>query len=439
MADGGKAATKVSVIIPIYNAEAYLRQCLDSVLGQTLQEIELICVNDGSTDKSPEILKEYAEKDSRIVLIHQENAGAGSARNKGLRIAKSPYIGFVDADDFIVSTMYEKMYGTIKNNNVDLVHCEAFFCYEHKLPKAGYPDYEELFSHESGKHENKKLQIIDGVLWNKLFSRDTIINYNIFFPEGMSSVEDTYFTWCYFAVTKTTFFLTERLYYYFVRPGTVSAANYEKTIGKRQKEYLECIFHFYAFLMSNNVFQDFRFAFWQRFAENINLFFSIGNKELSDNYALPMLKEFLKDKDLFEFADYKYSILHLIKDDQTVGYARVDSNIPDNNNQESNEVVSNDAADAVMVAEPIRNDEASKTYFKAMLRKAQLKWHSDINLRFDDQKLRFDDMNTRIYIQNAKIGELGSKIGELSSKIECLEKKIDNLHVRLFWEHSGKR
>jgi len=390
-----------------------LRQCLDSVLCQTLREIEIICVNDGSTDKSQKILEEYAEKDSRIVLIHQENAGAGSARNKGLRIAKSPNIGFVDADDFIVSTMYEKMYRAMKDNNVDLVHCEAFFCYEHKLPKAGYPDYEELFSHHSDKHKNKKLQIIDGVLWNKLFSRDTIINYNIFFPEGMSSVEDTYFTWCYFAVTNNTFFLTERLYYYFVRPGTVSAANYEKTIGKRQKEYLECIFHYYAFLMSNNLFQDYRLAFWQRFAENINLFFSIGNKELSDNYALPIIKEFLKDKNIFDLTDYKYSILHLIKDSQIYGYEKGDNSLQENNNN------------TIVDTEPECDTKTRDAFFTVILKKIRQKWHGDLNGKLHDLDTKYYNLDTKYY--------------DLDTKLNYLAKNIDNLHLRLFWEHSGKR
>jgi glycosyltransferase involved in cell wall biosynthesis len=92
---------KVSVIIPVYNVEAYLRQCLDSVVNQTLKDIEMICVDDGSTDSSAEILKEYAKKDERIRVLTQSNSGAGAARNAGLVSAKGKWLYFLDGDDFI--------------------------------------------------------------------------------------------------------------------------------------------------------------------------------------------------------------------------------------------------------------------------------------------------------------------------------------------------
>ena len=93
---------KVSVIIPVYNTENYLRECLDSVLAQTLREIEVICVDDGSTDNSLNILKEYQNKDTRIVVLTQENRSAGAARNYGLSIAKGKYLSFLDSDDFLI-------------------------------------------------------------------------------------------------------------------------------------------------------------------------------------------------------------------------------------------------------------------------------------------------------------------------------------------------
>ena len=93
--------TKISIIIPVYNTEQYLEQCIDSILNQTLKDIEIILINDGSTDKSYNILKKYEKKDSRIVLINQKNKGQGEARNLGIKIAKAPYIAFVDSDDFI--------------------------------------------------------------------------------------------------------------------------------------------------------------------------------------------------------------------------------------------------------------------------------------------------------------------------------------------------
>jgi glycosyltransferase involved in cell wall biosynthesis len=94
-------APKVSVIIPVYNTEKYLRQCLDSVVNQTLKDIEIICINDGSTDKSLTILRDYASKDNRIVVINNTNEGAGASRNKGLEISNGTYLVFWDSDDFL--------------------------------------------------------------------------------------------------------------------------------------------------------------------------------------------------------------------------------------------------------------------------------------------------------------------------------------------------
>jgi len=112
---------KVSVIIPVYNVRAYLRRCLDSVLAQTLREIEIICVDDASTDDSPEILQEYAAKDSRVKVVRQENAGAGAARNTGLDLARGEYLSFLDSDDFFEPDMLEKAYDLAVRDRDDIV------------------------------------------------------------------------------------------------------------------------------------------------------------------------------------------------------------------------------------------------------------------------------------------------------------------------------
>ncbi|MDR1614865.1 MAG: glycosyltransferase, partial [Campylobacteraceae bacterium] len=117
---------KVSVIIPVYNVEPYLRQCLDSVINQTLKEIEIICVDDGSTDNSLSILNEYAKKDGRFTVLKQKNSGAGAARNKGLAIAKGEYLSFLDSDDFFEPTMLEEMYRKTNQTNTDIVICDGF-------------------------------------------------------------------------------------------------------------------------------------------------------------------------------------------------------------------------------------------------------------------------------------------------------------------------
>ncbi|MDR2066733.1 MAG: glycosyltransferase family 2 protein [Endomicrobium sp.] len=115
------ANLKVSVIIPVYNTEEYLKQCLDSVCNQTLKDIEIICINDGSSDGSLSILKEYASKDKRIIVISQDNQGAGAARNVGLEVAKGKYVAFVDSDDWVELNMLEKLYPKAEETSADIV------------------------------------------------------------------------------------------------------------------------------------------------------------------------------------------------------------------------------------------------------------------------------------------------------------------------------
>ena len=121
-----KNMTKVSVIIPVYNAETYLRECLDSVASQTLSDIEIICVNDGSTDSSPEILREYASRDDRFVIIDKQNEGYGRGMNDGFDRASGEYIGIVESDDYILPEMYEELYDRAVKHDLDLIKADFY-------------------------------------------------------------------------------------------------------------------------------------------------------------------------------------------------------------------------------------------------------------------------------------------------------------------------
>ena len=112
---------KVSVIVPIYNAERYLKKCIDSILNQSLKEIEVILINDGSTDGSIKIIEEYSKNDSRVVILNLKNGGPGKARNEGIKIAKGEYLSFVDSDDYIEREFLEKLYKTATHNKVQMV------------------------------------------------------------------------------------------------------------------------------------------------------------------------------------------------------------------------------------------------------------------------------------------------------------------------------
>ena len=121
---------KVSILVPVYNVEKYLPQCLESIAQQSLQDIEIICINDGSTDGSADILKSFAQEDSRFRIIQKENAGYGAALNDGLRAATGEYIGIVESDDKVDASMYEELYTAARKRQVDFVKSEAYYWYE---------------------------------------------------------------------------------------------------------------------------------------------------------------------------------------------------------------------------------------------------------------------------------------------------------------------
>ena len=123
---GRRKMAKVSIIIPTYNVEMYLVECMDSVVNQTLKDIEIICINDGSTDSSLEILKGYAEKDDRIIIVDKENGGYGIGMNIGLDKATGEYIGIVEPDDFVPLNMYEELYNKAVENDLDLVKADFY-------------------------------------------------------------------------------------------------------------------------------------------------------------------------------------------------------------------------------------------------------------------------------------------------------------------------
>ena len=111
---------KISIIVPVYNTEKYLEKCLNSLISQTLEDIEILCINDGSTDNSIKILEQYANRDSRIKIINKKNAGVSAARNTGISQAKGEYLGFVDSDDYVDLNFYEKLYNTAKEYNASI-------------------------------------------------------------------------------------------------------------------------------------------------------------------------------------------------------------------------------------------------------------------------------------------------------------------------------
>jgi glycosyltransferase involved in cell wall biosynthesis len=212
---------KVSIIVPVYNVETYLDTCVESLLCQSLRDIEIILIDDGSQDRCPEMVDEYATNDSRIIAIHQKNGGVSAARNTGLDCATAPYVMFCDPDDFYDANMCELMLDSIESSTADIVACGTKILYEiDELYKAADERYYSLKF--EGLKESKELseRACDVSCWNKIFRRSIITEHGLRFPAGLK-FEDFYFFHAYMVYAKQIFFLKEKLHNYRRRVGSI--------------------------------------------------------------------------------------------------------------------------------------------------------------------------------------------------------------------------
>ncbi|MDX4035814.1 glycosyltransferase, partial [Aliarcobacter skirrowii] len=239
---------KVSVIIPVYNAQNYLNRCLDSVLNQTLKELEIIAVNDGSTDDSLNMLNRYKIQDNRIKIIDQKNCGTGIARNNGIKIAKGEYIAFVDADDTIEETMIEKLYKKILQEQSDIVVCNI----NRVDPKLGKKISTRAYSDmDKATFFNYILSFKYGsFVWAKLYKKSLFLNNNILFPSKLKHNEDnaTFFKFVYYA--KKISFLKEYLYNWMIVENSKS-----ENISKERLDSINSVLTIrYNFLKKHNIY-----------------------------------------------------------------------------------------------------------------------------------------------------------------------------------------
>lgn len=248
---------KISVIVPIYNAALYLRTCLDSVVNQTYQNLEIICVDDGSTDESGNILAEFANKDERILPIHTENSGVSSARNTALSAASGDFIMFVDGDDWIDLDTCEIALNAIVANEADLVT----WAYVREYPTSSQPRLvfqgNRLFD-ENGcaalwrrmvglvEDELKTPESADSLscVWGKLYRRETIIDHNVFFTDlkRIGSYEDGLFNLRCFSHVKKAYYIANPMYHY--RKGSGMTSRYREELRKQWNNLFDDIKHY---------------------------------------------------------------------------------------------------------------------------------------------------------------------------------------------------
>lgn len=295
---------KISVIIPVYNVEKYLGECLESVLKQTLKEIEVICVNDGSTDSSLQILEEFAENDSRIQIVNKDNSGYGHSLNEGIVRAKGEYISIIESDDFIDKEMLENLYTLAKKDNCDVVKSDWFnyWTKDNTSVKNG-----KIAPANTGKvlctKDFKDVLCIQPSVWSAIYKTTFLKENNIkFLNTPGASYQDTSFTFKVFSLAQKIA-LTDKAYLYYRQDNVNSSIHNKDKVYTICEEYAEID----NFLDSNpslktlfinqklinqykaynwtlrRIAPDYRSDFVKKFSESFNLYYR-DNKDLIGDF-----------------------------------------------------------------------------------------------------------------------------------------------------------
>ena len=292
---------EISIIVPVYNVEEYLSNCIESILNQTFKNFELILVNDGSTDKSLDICKYYKNIDNRIYIINKKNGGLSSARNAGLEIARGKYIGFVDSDDYIHPQMYELLYNEIIKNKADISLCEfkkvSDFNKEELLDKDSLNQKVETLNNKEALFKlGESGSVIYVIVCNKLYKKSLF--KNIKFKEGIIH-EDEYIIHRLLYHAKKLVYINEKLYFYLQREGSIM----NKRLTINSVDYLLACSDRVRFFYEKDLVQLKdkwqKFYLWEFFTNYSELYKNYnGNKKLKiiRKDFIQLLKILLKDK-----------------------------------------------------------------------------------------------------------------------------------------------
>ena len=235
---------KISVIVPVYNVENYIEKCLKSLVNQTMHDIEIIIVNDGSKDNSKNIVKSFEEKyPEKIVYLEKENGGLSDARNYAMPYAKGEYIAFLDSDDYVENDMYEKMYEIAQKENSDLVECDFYWEYPNKIKE----DIGQIYY---GKKE--MLEKVRVVAWNKLIKRDILEKTKIQFPKGYR-YEDVEFTYKLIPHLEKVSFFKKPCIHYIQRENSISNSQNERT-----KEIFDVLDNVIKYYKENGYYDEYK-------------------------------------------------------------------------------------------------------------------------------------------------------------------------------------
>ena len=235
---------KVSVIVPIYNVEKYLEKSINSLLSQTLEDIQIILVNDGSKDNSGNIAKEYEKNNKdRVIYVEKANGGLSDARNYGLKYATGDFIAFLDSDDYIEKNAYEEMYNKAIEENADYVECDFIWEFPNKIRVDKQYPY---------KNKKEMLSFVRVVAWNKLIKRQLITDNNLEFPKGLR-YEDIEFTYKLIPFINKFAYVDKPFIHYVQREGSIANVQNERTA-----EIFTVLDNVIEFYKKNNIYEEYR-------------------------------------------------------------------------------------------------------------------------------------------------------------------------------------
>ena len=235
---------KVSVIVPIYNVEKYLEKCINSLLSQTLEDIQIILVNDGSKDNSGNIAKEYEKNNKdRVIYVEKENGGLSDARNYGLKYATGDFIAFLDSDDYIEKNAYEEMYNKAIEENADYVECDFIWEFPNKIRVDKQYPY---------KNKKEMLSFVRVVAWNKLIKRQLIIDNNLEFPKGLR-YEDVEFTYKLIPYLNKISYISKPFIHYVQRDNSII-----NNQNARNAEIFEVLDNVIKYYREKNIYEDYK-------------------------------------------------------------------------------------------------------------------------------------------------------------------------------------
>lgn len=268
---------KVSVIVPFYNVEKYIEKCLETLVNQTLDDIEIILVNDGSKDKTVDIVKKYKEMYSnKIVYLEKENGGLSDARNYAISYARGEYIAFLDSDDYVETNMYKEMYEIAQKENSDMVECNFIWEYPNKTRI-------DIGTTYNNKHE--MIEKIRVVAWNKLIKREILEKSKVQFPKGYR-YEDVEFTYKLIPFLEKVSFCKTPMVHYVQREGSISNVQ-----NKRNAEIFDVMEHVMDYYKENNLYEEYyqeleylyaRYAFCSSFLRIVKIKDKEIRKQLLD-------------------------------------------------------------------------------------------------------------------------------------------------------------